>query len=214
MIAETDAIGPMPWRHLHLWRPLVVGFLKLIMFLCGPLRVRGKYRVPRQGGLLILANHLSDADPVAVQCACPRPIRFMAKSELFNIRLLGAALRWGYAFPVRRGEPDRNALKLATNMLRAGECVCVFPEGQIAEDGHFQPLKPGIALIARMAGVPVICCGLRGTNKMIPYGSITPRPALHWIDAEWGEVKQFDKTATAEEILSWVEGQLRSLGTD
>lgn len=191
--------------------PIARVFLGIFMFLFGPLKVRGKEKVPRQGGLLILANHLSDCDPVATQIAAPRPVHFMAKSELFEIPVLRNVLVWFGSFPVKRGEPDRTAIKRAVALAKAGEAVVIYPEGQISEDAKLQELKAGVALIVRMAGVPVTCLGLQNTQRVIPYGKVLPRPAFRTIWAKWGEARTFEKGASPEEILGWVESELRTL---
>jgi 1-acyl-sn-glycerol-3-phosphate acyltransferase len=210
-LGSAEAIpGPGPlWRHCGFYVARVA--LTALMLLLGPVVARGKYRVPREGGLLILANHLSDVDPVVVQLGCPRQIRFMGKSELFQMRVLGPILRFVGAFPVKRGEPDRDALKKAMNLIKAGEAVCIYPEGQLSEDGELQELKPGIALIAKMTGAPVICCGLQGSNRVVPYGDLIPRPSFHKIHVAWGEPRTFDKSAESGEIVAWATGQLREL---
>lgn len=183
----------------------------LLLLVLGPFASWHRRRVPKKGGLLILSNHLADVDPLAVQVSCPRPVYFMAKSELFEMRILGSILRLYKAFSVKRGEPDRTAIKHAVNLLKAGEAVCVFPEGQLSETGQLQELKPGVALIVRMAGVPVICVGLSGTNGILPYGSVIPRPALRVIKAKWGEPRTFTKADETETIMAWAEDQLRGL---
>lgn len=199
-------------RRFYAWQyPIVRFFAWLLMAVLGRLSVRGKEKVPRSGGLLILANHRSDCDPVAVQVACPRVIRFMAKSELWEMKGIGSFLRWMKAFPVKRGEPDRTAIKHAVALLKAGYPVCVFPEGQLSEDGCLQELKPGVALIVRMAGVPVICLGLRNTEGIVPYKSLVPRPSWHRVRASWGEARSFEHKAETEEILGWAESELRRL---
>jgi 1-acyl-sn-glycerol-3-phosphate acyltransferase len=188
-----------------------VALLWPLLFILGPVRVIGRYRVPKRGGLLILSNHLADVDPVVIWYASRRPIHFLAKSELFEMRFLGNFIRRCKAFPVKRGEPDRQAIKHAVKLLKAGECVAVFPEGQLSEDGLLQPILPGAGLIAKMAGVPILCCGLRGTNRIMPYGLTFPRPALGGVRVDWGEVKQFPKDVEIEEIVAWTESQLRNL---
>lgn len=187
---------------------LIVG---VFLFLFGPLRTIGKYRVPKTGGVLILSNHQSDLDPPAVQVVCPRTVYFMAKSELFDMKVLGRMIRWFRAFPVKRGEPDKGAIKKAVAYLRAGETVCVFPEGELSEDGQLLPLKDGVALIVRMSEAQVICLGLNGTRKIMPCGSLIPRPAFSRVTATWGEPRRFEKKADPEEIMQWVEAQLREL---
>lgn len=156
-----------------------------------------------------MSNHQSDLDPVVVQLACPRPVYFMAKSELFEMGFVGYFLRLFRAFPVKRGEPDRGAIKHAVNLLKDGNAVCVFPEGELSETGELLPLKPGVALIIRMAQVPVICLGIAGSRRMLPYGAVFPRPAFRAVKAVWGEVHQFSKEDDAARIMGWVEGQLR-----
>jgi len=211
----TQRRGPAVHGPVFRWvyLPLLKLFAGFLLFLLGPLRVSGKRRFPRSGPVLILANHLADLDPVAVQVACPRPIHFMGKSELFAMPVLGAFLRLYKAFPVKRGEPDRGALKLAVVYLRAGEVVCVFPEGQLSEDGALQPLKPGVALIVRMSGAQVICLGLQGTQRALPYGAAIPRPAFRTLRARWGEPRTFTKADDVASIMAWAEAQLRELTT-
>lgn len=191
--------------------PVLKLFVRAMMFVLGPLKVRGRDNVPQSGGLLILSNHIADLDPPVVQIACKRPIHFMAKSELFEIPVLKHLLRWFHAFPVKRGEPDRSAIKHAISLLHEGEAVCVFPEGQLSEDGLLQPLLPGAALIVRKAGVPVICVGLRNTNRVMPYRRVVPRPGFCFTHAEWGVVRTFPDDASAEDVIAWATAELRRL---
>ncbi len=181
------------------------------MTLLGRATARGAYRVPRKGGVLVIANHRADVDPLLVQIACPRNLHFMAKSELFDVSILGGLLRSAGAFPVKRGEPDRAALRRAAELLKIGEAVCIFPEGQLTETGELQEIKPGVALIMRMAATPAICIGLRNTDRIMPYGSLVPRPTSKQVSAMWGEPRSFGKEVPAEEIVAWIEGQLREL---
>jgi len=177
----------------------------------GTPKVRGRDRCPLSGPLLILANHISDVDPVVVQMACPRIIRFMAKEPLFKIRILGWLIKKMGAFSVKPGSPDRNAIRAAVTILDSGAAVCVFPEGQLSEDGGLLPLKEGIALIARMSGARIICLGLRGTDRILPYGELFPRPSFHRPLCQWGEARLFPRDSSVAEIMGWAEGQLREL---
>lgn len=183
----------------------------VLFTLLGPFRRIGHRNIPRSGGLLILSNHRADVDPIVVQLACPRPIYYMAKSELFTIPVLGWIMRCFRAFPVKRGEPDRSSLKRAVAYAHRGQATCLFPEGQLSETGELQDLKPGAALIVRMAGVPVICCGVKNTERILPYGKLLPRPALRWVTCSWGEPRTFDRHSTTEEILDWANAELRRL---
>jgi len=202
----------MPEAFTRFWLPLGRAFVWFIFLILGPVRVRGSYRVPKKGGVLVLSNHLSDIDPVVVQFACARPVHFMAKSELFSMRVIGPVIKFFGAFPVKRDAADRQAIKNSAELLKAGEVVGIFPEGQISEDGQLAELKGGVALIARMGGSPVICCGLRDTQRIIPYGSTIPRPALRTVEAVWGEPRTFCKETSPEEFMAWVRGQFLELG--
>lgn len=204
-------------RHSDVVRllfPLIRVLTRLLFAFLGPICVRGAYRVPRRGGVLVLANHRADIDPIVVQVACPRRVHFMAKSELFGIPILGGVIRSFGAFPVRRGAPDRASLRVAIELLRAGKVVGVFPEGELTESGDLQPILPGAALVARQAGVPVICVGLRNTERVLPYGKLIPRPGWRRIWAVWGEPRSFSTGDSNAAVVEWVEAQLRSLCED
>lgn len=143
----------------------------------GRWQVEGRERVPRRGGVLVIANHVSDSDPVVVGSALARPAWYMAKRELFERPLLGPLIRRLHAFPVERGTPDRRALRRALELLAAGEVVVVFPEGRDSLSGDLQPLEAGAALLALYSGAPVVPAGLRGTRELLPMYQVIPRPA-------------------------------------
>ncbi len=181
------------------------------MTIFGRAKCIGARQFPRKGGVLILANHCSDVDPLLVQMSCPRNVHFMAKSELFEMKFLAILMRLGSTFPVKRGEADRAALRLAAEYLKLDEVVCVFPEGQLSEDGKLQSLFPGIALIIRLAHPKVICLGLNHSREVMPYGKMTLQFAKHRVISRWGMPIEFSKENTTEEILDWVKNQLESL---
>jgi 1-acyl-sn-glycerol-3-phosphate acyltransferase len=114
-------------------------------------------------------------------------------------------------FPVKRGEPDRESIKRSVAYLNQGDLVGVFPEGELNRTGRLLPIKAGIALIIRMAKCPVICCGLRETNFLIPYGRRLIRPAFRKVTVEWGEVRRFEEHTSSDEVLAWVESELCQL---
>lgn len=219
-IPELNPDSPrlQPWWVAYPFRHLVLLIVRIIFLFCrAPVRVEGQEKLPATGGLMILSNHLSDCDPFAVQMACRRPIYFMGKSELFEMPIVGAMLRLYRTFPVRRGEPDRTALSYAINLLKAGNVVCIFPEGQLSETEELQPLKPGVALIARMAGVPVICLGLQNTQKVMPYGKTKPQKSGRPIVCRWGDWKSTAVEPTnprfleGNQVIEWATEQLTQL---
>lgn len=194
--------------RLHLWGllpviRLLMGFVFLIL---GPLRVTGKRNVPKKGGLLILANHLSLVDPIAIQLGCPRPMYFMGMSELWKEPSIAWALKIAKAIPVDRGEPDRKALRTTAQLIAAGNAVCVFPEGQLSETQELLELKAGVALIARMAPCKVICCRLTNTNRVMPYGKRFARFSFRAVRVDWSEVRSFEDSTDG--MLEWARERL------
>ena len=134
-------------------------------------RVEGVERIAAHGPVLLASNHLSYFDPIAVANLTDlagRRVRFLAKSELFENRILAAGLRRMGQIPVERGTGDAAALDAAAAALQAGRCVHVFPEGTISDDLDPMAGKTGLARLARAAGVPVLPVGLWGTHRVMP----------------------------------------------
>ncbi|WP_457754862.1 lysophospholipid acyltransferase family protein [Thermovibrio ammonificans] len=133
------------------------------------LRVYGRENVPAEGPVLLVANHRSYLDPPLVAYAVKkRPVFFMAKSELFTTPVLSTLIKhWGNAFPVKRGRADLTALKTALEVLKKGELVCIFPEGQRAPAGKFVRPKWGAGMVALKARVPIVPCLIEGSEKLI-----------------------------------------------
>jgi 1-acyl-sn-glycerol-3-phosphate acyltransferase len=191
--------------------PIAKVILAVGTFLLGPITIRGRANVPNKGGLLIVANHLSDADPAVLGHALRRKAFYMAKSELFEIPVLGWVIKTLRAFPVSRGAPDRAAIRRTVDLLRAGEAVAIFPEGQLSETGELQPLMPGVAMIILRSEVPVICAGLVGTTKIIPFKKVVPRPAFGGVSVNFGIPKQFNHSTSHGDVLNWISNELTRL---
>lgn len=130
-------------------------------------KVEGADNLPRQGGVVIVANHTSFWDPVVVGCAFKRRVFFMAKEELFRIPLFGTLITLLGAFPVQRDRIDRRALRLAMQKLSAGHPVVIFPEGRRSHTGELLKPQLGAALLAIKGGVPILPVALHGTRGII-----------------------------------------------
>ena len=124
-------------------------------------RAVGAEHLPKSGGALIVCNHVSYVDTIILSLASPRPIRFLSYEGFFKIPLLGSILRVFGAIPIA---PNRakDALRRASDRVRAGELVCVFPEGQLTRTGSLMELKGGFEIIAHRAECPVIVAHLDG----------------------------------------------------
>jgi 1-acyl-sn-glycerol-3-phosphate acyltransferase len=166
----------MPESGTALYR-LCRGLLRVLFRLFNRWEVTGREQVPATGGVLLIANHTSYADPPIVGTACPRPVHFMAKAELFEIPLLAGLIRRTHAFPVRRGRADGAALRRAIRLLRDGEVLLVFPEGTRSPDGRLMELEPGAAFIAMQAQVQVVPVAILGADRLLPRGKPILLPA-------------------------------------
>ncbi|MBI3911465.1 MAG: 1-acyl-sn-glycerol-3-phosphate acyltransferase [Armatimonadetes bacterium] len=155
-----------------LGRPL----LRLIFALLGGFAVEGRAHIPRTGGVLIVVNHISYADPPALGLACPRPLWFMANQNLFEIPILGWVLSQALAFPVAKDViVERAALRRAEAILRSGDALGIFPEGGTTPDARLTTFYSGASLVALRTGVPIIPAGISGTQRVMPNLSWVPR---------------------------------------
>lgn len=141
---------------------------RLYLRLLRGLEVRNADLVPREGPLIICANHADWVDPVVVGCGAPRVVSFMAKSELFRGRAADRFFRQLQAFPVRRGEFDRGALRASVEVLKRGGALGLFPEGTRSKTGRLLPPEPGAALIALRTGAAIIPAGITGSRGRGP----------------------------------------------
>jgi len=139
------------------------------------LKVHRKHHVPRTGGVLLVANHQSFLDPVLIAVQLDRPVSFLAKSELFENRYLKWLITNLHAFPVRQGKGDVRAIKETVERLQEGHVLNVYPEGHRTEDGELGVVQPGIALMIRKAGVPIVPVAIIGSFNSWPRSVKLPR---------------------------------------
>lgn len=150
-------------QDMRLYRGLRKMLLPIFTFLFRP-TVDGRSNLPGSGAFVLAANHRSFFDSVFQGLVIDRPIHWMAKSELFKYPLIDRLLVNLGAFPVRRGQSDRQAIETAEKLLAAGEIVAVFPEGTRVREGLGQPRR-GAARLAVDAGAPIVPMAIVGTEK-------------------------------------------------
>ena len=138
-------------------------------------RVRGGEHVPAAGACVFVSNHESWWDIPALGHVQPRSIRYMAKSELFHIPVFGRILAWGGGFPVRRGEPDRDALRIVHETIEGGGVVGIFIQGH--RQAELEGAKAGAGRCAVVEDAPVIPVAIRGTGEWRPGDRGDRRPA-------------------------------------
>lgn len=139
-----------------------VGFRTLAQKLY-EVQLRGAEHIPPTGGVILAANHESMFDPWLLALATPRPVRYMAKSELWRYPLVGRALDAFGAFPVERGAGDAAAISNAAELLRGGEVLGIFPQGT-SKQLQRRPYHRGFARLALATGAPIVPIRLVGTR--------------------------------------------------
>ena len=126
----------------------------------------GLERVPEQGPCVIVCNHVSYVDPVVIAACVRRPIRFVMDHRIYAVPLLHFIFRTMRAIPIAPAKEDaalkERAFTEAADALKAGEIVCIFPEGKITDTGELNRFRPGLQRILEQAPVPVVPMALRG----------------------------------------------------
>jgi 1-acyl-sn-glycerol-3-phosphate acyltransferase len=149
-------LGENPERTWPVAREVVIPIARAIV----PAWGYGHELVPAEGPLVVASNHFSEVDPVVLGLHCRRTLYYMAKVELLSIPIVGEILRWTGAFAVRRGESDRDSLRVARWAVHAGHVAGVFAEGTRQQFGYPGPMHPGAAMLAIQEGVPLVPAGI------------------------------------------------------
>ncbi len=177
----------MSQTHRPSWLYLLIGGLSYpVLRVVYRERWRGLEHLPPEGGYVLAANHWSSFDPwpLGIPLYPRRFLRFMAKSELFWFPL-GAIIKGGGGFEVRRGQRDQEAIDTAVRLCREGHVVVMFPEGTRRQKGLRKTRearwRSGAARIALEAGVPLVPAGIAGTDGLlrlarirVAYGASVP----------------------------------------
>ncbi len=166
-----------------------------VMAVCAPvtrwwgrLEVRGAEHLPESGPVLLIGNHDSLWDPVAIGTAGRkrRQIRALAKASLWKIRPFAPLLDRMGQIPIERGAGDAGALDAAVAALRGGSCIGVFPEGTISRGTELRP-RSGVGRLAQQ--VPearVVCVATVGTVDIFRFPK-RPRITIEFFDPAGGQ---------------------------
>jgi 1-acyl-sn-glycerol-3-phosphate acyltransferase len=149
------------------------------------LRSYGTERIPADGGVVLAMNHFSWLDPPAFGASSPRTIYYMAKIEAHRVPGLGQLIRSFGTFAVRRGESDREAVRLMRQIVRDGHALGLFVEGTRQRSGVPGEAMPGAAMAALQEDVPVVPGVIHG-SQMWRVGNFHP------VSIAWGEPMTFE----------------------
>lgn len=173
---------------------------RLLATLAFQVRCFGREHVPATGGALVCANHQSFLDPVLVGLTCDRTLHYVARSDLFRIPVFGSLIDWYNAIPIDLEGNSLGGIKETLKRVRQGNMVLLFPEGTRTRDGNLQPLRPGIASLARRAGVPILPVGIDGAFDAWPRTQRLPSAATIHIHV--------GPPLAAESLAAWDEPTL------
>jgi 1-acyl-sn-glycerol-3-phosphate acyltransferase len=187
--------------------------LRILFSVLSRCNVTGQDNVPAKGPLLIVANHLSIADPTALGVFVWRRAKFMAKEELFRNKIFSYFVRSFGAFPVYRGRLNRDAIRRAEDVLKKGQTLIVFPEGKRSRDGKLQPGLPGSTLIAYKIGAPILPVGISGTEVVRGLGWIWTRPKININIGKVFYLPEFGQDLSRDQMMVCTEIVMRQIAT-
>ncbi|MGO0789310.1 MFS transporter [Herbaspirillum seropedicae] len=129
-------------------------------------RIINGHAIPEQGPAVLVCNHVSYVDAIAIMAASPRPVRFVMDHQIFKIPVMSWLFRNVRAIPIAPVKEDpwltEKAFVDIAQALHEGELVCIFPEGKLTRDGELNPFKGGVQKIIARSPVPVLPMALRG----------------------------------------------------
>ncbi|MET0594813.1 MAG: 1-acyl-sn-glycerol-3-phosphate acyltransferase [Polyangiaceae bacterium] len=173
---------------------LIVSFARWLVKSVYKVDRRGWDAVPREGGAVLVSNHLSYIDGLVIATSCDRPIRFVMDHRIFASRIGGFFFRHARAIPIAPAKENADLKERAfaeiAKALRHGELVCIFPEGRLSPTGELQTFQSGIERIIAETPVPVVPIALGGL---------------------WGSVFSRAKRANAGSLTDHVRRRIRAI---
>ncbi len=129
-------------------------------------RVKNLPRIPENGSVLLVANHVSFVDALIIGGCVTRPVRFVMYHKIFHIPIMSFIFKTARAIPIAGRREDETMYNRAFDEMRnavdAGEVLCIFPEGQITRDGELNEFRPGVLTLLNDKPLDVIPMALRG----------------------------------------------------
>jgi 1-acyl-sn-glycerol-3-phosphate acyltransferase len=159
-----------------------------VMTLGFSLRSAGSRHMPATGPVLLIANHESYFDPLIVGLAVRRQISYLARKSLFRNPAFAWLIRNLGAVPIDLDGMGREGLQISSDILKEGNPLLIFPEGERSRQGHLQPFKPGMMLILKKCPVPVLPIGIAGAYESFPLHKKLPRMSPLFWPANGGEL--------------------------
>lgn len=138
-------------------------------------RAEGQENLPKDGGFILCCNHRTYLDPLFVGAPLKHQLTFMAKEELFKVKVLGPIVHKLGAFPVARGKGDTGAMDFAVKTVEEGKVLALFPEGTRSKDGKMLKFKSGVVVIAGQTKGTIVPACIDFTGKLVFRRKVTVR---------------------------------------
>jgi 1-acyl-sn-glycerol-3-phosphate acyltransferase len=164
----------------------------------------GLEHFPKEGGVLLCANHIHYFDPLVVGIMAPRPVHYMAKEEIFSVPVLGKVVRMCNAFPVKRGLGDREALRNGLKVLKDGHVFGLFPEGTRSKTGELGKGLSGAGFFALRSTAAVVPCAIIG-----PYKSLRKLKVVYGQPIDLEEMRK--EKASVEQVTELIMSNIEKL---
>ena len=166
-------------------------FVLLLCRMFFGLKVYGLDQVPREGAVIIAVNHTSYFDPVFVGAAISnRQIGYLARESLFRNRFFAWLILKYHSIPIKRGSADRVAFSKATEILKKGGAILMFPEGTRSTSGELLPAKRGVGYLAIKSGAPIIPTYVSGSFEVL--SKMNKIPKIHKVKVYFGKKIELD----------------------
>lgn len=161
---------PKPTFARLAFRKFSHGLVKLVAKSCLRVSTQGMQDIPQSGPLLIVINHLGDADIPALISSLPFTPDALGKIELYDLPILGRLMDWYGIIWLHRGRPDKRALRAALDGLAEGRIIVIAPEGRYSLSGALEEGTNGAAFLAYKSGAPILPIVITGTENENVYG--------------------------------------------
>lgn len=148
------------------------GLIKLVAKVCLNVSAEGMENLPQKGPLLIVINHIGDADVPAIISALPFPPDALGKIELYDLPILGKLIDWYGVIWLHRGRADIRALRAALDGLAEGRVLVIAPEGRYSVTGALEEGNGGAAFLAYKSGAPILPIAISGSENENVYGNM------------------------------------------
>ncbi|MGM0411477.1 MAG: lysophospholipid acyltransferase family protein [Bacillota bacterium] len=183
------------------------GFFWLYFKIVHRLEIKGKKNRYKEDSMIIMANHITALDPPLIGIIMNRKVHFMAKKELFENFITDKIFRAIGTYPVKRGRPDRGALRESFRLLDENKAICIFPEGTRSKTGKLGKAKAGAILIALKSESPILPVGIKKEKNSLKYKVSIGKPFT--LDEYYDKkVSKNERKEIAENIMLKIKNEI------